>query len=291
VYVADSGNNRIREITPAGFVSTLAGSTKGYQDGAATVAQFNDPWGVAVDASGNVYVGDSVNNRIRAITPAGAVTTIAGSGTQGYLNGIATVAWFDEPMGVAVDTSRQRVYVADLEYSRIREISNAASPSPVPSTSPSAVPSASPSPIPSASPSPTPTPSASPTPISQQYYVSAYNDSIDHGWFDTGLILPIGATFSVTASGTACIQNISGSCAPGGSGGPNGLPIGLYGGLPYGALVGRIGGGTAFFVGSSLPRYDVTVITGTNDLEFGYNDIAFGDNSGGFTVNLIVTMP
>lgn len=150
-----------------------------------------------------------------------------------------------------------------------------------------------PSPTQSATPMPTqsPTPTPAPTPIYRQYYVSAYDNSIDHGWLDTGLILPVGATFSVTASGTACIQNITG-CAPGGSGGPDGIHFpDTCGGMTCGALYGRIGSGTMFVVGSSLPHYPVTAMTGNNDLEFGYGDTAFGDNSGGFTVTVIVILP
>jgi len=122
VYVADHGNHRIRKITPSGNVTTLAGSgAAGYTDGQGTGASFNFPAGVAVDANGNVYVGDFMNNRVRKITPSGNVTTLAGSGTASYADGQGTAASFNYPAGVAVD-SGGNVYVADHYNHRIRKI-------------------------------------------------------------------------------------------------------------------------------------------------------------------------
>ena len=112
VYVADSGNNRIRKITPEGTVSTFAGRGRGYKDATGTAAQFYGPSGVAVDTSGNLYVADSGNNRIRKITPEGTVSTLAGSGEWGYKDATGTAAQFYHPHGVAVDSSGN-VYVAE----------------------------------------------------------------------------------------------------------------------------------------------------------------------------------
>ncbi|OYU82868.1 MAG: hypothetical protein CFE24_13825, partial [Flavobacterium sp. BFFFF2] len=122
-YVADQYNHKIRKITPAGVVSTFAGSgTVGSADGTGTAASFNLPFGLTVDAAGNVYVADSGNNKIRKITPAGVVSTFAGSGAQGAADGSATAASFYFPTGVKLDSSGN-LFVADFSNHKIRKIS------------------------------------------------------------------------------------------------------------------------------------------------------------------------
>ena len=120
VYVADASNDTIRKITPAGVVTTLAGSPgqTGSADGTGSAARFYSPRGVAVDAAGNVYVADTFNDTIRKITPAGVVTTLAGTaGQSGSADGTGSAARFDDPDGVAVDGAGN-VYVADSATTR-----------------------------------------------------------------------------------------------------------------------------------------------------------------------------
>jgi sugar lactone lactonase YvrE len=121
VYVADTGNHRIRKITPGGVVSTLAGSTEGIADGVGLTAQFKGPLGVAADAAGNIYVTQYGNSLIRKITPGGVVNTLAGNGTAGSADGPGSAAQFSGPRGITVD-ALGNVYVADSGNHRIRRI-------------------------------------------------------------------------------------------------------------------------------------------------------------------------
>lgn len=129
LYVADTNNQRMRRISVAAGacngapnVLTVAGSgAAGFADGTGAAAIFNNPVGAGVDAAGNVYVADYSNHLIRMMTAAGVVTTFAGAGTAGYLDGASATARFNNPVGVTVDTSNN-VYVGDFSNNRIRKI-------------------------------------------------------------------------------------------------------------------------------------------------------------------------
>ncbi len=135
IVLADAANRRIQKITPAGVVTTFAGGVLGsmeaFADGIGTQAGFGYPNGVAVDASGNVIVADRNNMRIRQITPAGVVTTLAGGGsnTYGYIyssDGVGSNVGFRDPIGVAVDKISGSIMVAEGVNQRIRKLSPAA---------------------------------------------------------------------------------------------------------------------------------------------------------------------
>ncbi|HSY77153.1 MAG TPA: T9SS type A sorting domain-containing protein [Bacteroidia bacterium] len=128
-YIADDMNSRIRKVDKAGIISTIAGNgTQGYSGdgGQATAAEIFAPGGVAVDDSGNIFIADGGNNRIRKVSKSGIISTIAGDSTWGY-NGdgmIATSAELHDPIGVAVD-HYGNIYIADDNNNRIRKINKA----------------------------------------------------------------------------------------------------------------------------------------------------------------------
>lgn len=126
LYVPEQIGRRIRKITPEAVVTTLAGNGAiSSLDGTGTNATFNQPMGVTVDTSGNVYVGESSGQRIRKITPAGVVTTLAGDGIGGSVNGNGTNTRFRNPVGVALDASGN-LYVGDNANHAIRKITPSA---------------------------------------------------------------------------------------------------------------------------------------------------------------------
>ncbi|MCZ8216782.1 MAG: IPT/TIG domain-containing protein, partial [Cyclobacteriaceae bacterium] len=122
VFVSEVYGNRIRKITTAGVVTTLAGSSEGFADGTGTAAQFNRPTALAIDGAGNLFVTDSENNRIRKITSAGVVTTVAGS-TEGFADGNTSAARFNSPDGIALDAANN-IYISDTGNSLMRKISS-----------------------------------------------------------------------------------------------------------------------------------------------------------------------
>ena len=123
-YISDILNNAIRGMTPAGLVSTVTTPTLGLVNGPLSSALFYSAGSIAFDAQGNAYVADLGNNVIRKITAAGVVSTLAGNGVAGYVDGAGTSAEFSSPSGVAVDANGV-VYVADRDNNLIRQITPA----------------------------------------------------------------------------------------------------------------------------------------------------------------------
>ena len=126
LYIADSQNHRIRKVDSSGIITTVAGTGDGGyggDGGLATSAMLNNPSEVAVDGSGNLYISDTRNLRIRKVDSMGTITTIAGTGTSGYSGdgGLATSAMLNNPSGVAVDSSGN-LYIADFQNLRIRKV-------------------------------------------------------------------------------------------------------------------------------------------------------------------------
>lgn len=128
LYIADTGNNRVRKITPAGIISTLAGTGLLAQlgdGGPAMQATLNQPRGVTVDAAGNVYIADTGQHRIRKVTPAGIISTVAGAGVAGFAGdgGPATAAQLNAPLALALDAAGN-LYISDTGNHRVRKVTS-----------------------------------------------------------------------------------------------------------------------------------------------------------------------
>lgn len=123
LYLADYNSHKIKKISPQGVVTTLAGSTRGDADGTGSAAKFDYPNGIALDASGNLYVTSHYSHKIKKITPNGVVTTFAGS-ILGDLNGTGTAARFNYPSGITIDASGN-LYVCDQFNHKIKKITPA----------------------------------------------------------------------------------------------------------------------------------------------------------------------
>ncbi len=126
IYIADAENDRIRKVDITGIITTIAGTgNRGYagDNGPALNAQLNIPHGVALDAYGNLYIGDRGNNRVRKIDGNGTIITLAGTGTAGYGGdgGPATQAQLDQPFHLAVDPSGN-LYITDWPNHRVRRV-------------------------------------------------------------------------------------------------------------------------------------------------------------------------
>ena len=126
LFIADSGNKRIRRVDRSGTITTIAGTgvwSYGGDGGPAVQARLSPPYGVAVDGAGNLYIADSNNDRIRRVDPSGTITTIAGTRSRGYSGdgGPAVQAWLSFPIGVAVDGAGN-LYIADSNNHRIRRV-------------------------------------------------------------------------------------------------------------------------------------------------------------------------
>ena len=126
LYIADTDNHRVRKVTPAGIITTLAGT--GYpglrgDGGAAETAQLNAPYGLAADASGNVYIADLGNNRVRRVTPTGIISTYAGTGHKGSSGdgGQATDAELMSPRNLAMSAAGV-LYISEFDGHRVRKV-------------------------------------------------------------------------------------------------------------------------------------------------------------------------
>jgi alpha-tubulin suppressor-like RCC1 family protein/sugar lactone lactonase YvrE len=125
LYVLDNpySSSLIKKIDPTGVMTIFAGGQSGYLDGTGTNARFNYTYGIVADANNNLYVADYNNHRIRKITPSGVVTTLAGNGTIGSVNGLGVNARFNLPNKITIDKSSGYLYVTELGAHLIRKVS------------------------------------------------------------------------------------------------------------------------------------------------------------------------
>jgi sugar lactone lactonase YvrE len=130
LFVSDTGNHAIRKVSTAGVVTTFAGADSavashqrsGYSDGIGIAARFRSPSQIAIDAADNLYVADAGNHRIRRISPAGVVTTLAGQSDADVVDGQGTSAKFDNPFAMAIDISSGNLYVSDWNGCTVRRV-------------------------------------------------------------------------------------------------------------------------------------------------------------------------
>lgn len=166
LYLADSANCTIRKITTAKIVTTIAGSpgVAGDTDGTGSAARFNTPEGIAVDSLGNIYVVDSIRHTVRKISPSGVVVTIAGTANvAGENNGLGSVATFDTPVDISINSSGT-LFIVDQLNNAIRKLELAACPPPTPSVTPTRTATPTPTITPTRTVTPTRTSTATPTP-------------------------------------------------------------------------------------------------------------------------------
>src|ERR1035437_8085311 len=129
LYIADTMNNRVRKVSPAGSISTVAGNgAVGFSGdgGLATGPQLSRPPGAApASGANNLYIADTMNDRVRKVSASGIITTVAGGGTSGVGDGgLATSAQLSAPSGLAVDSAGNNLYIADTGYNRVRQVSS-----------------------------------------------------------------------------------------------------------------------------------------------------------------------